>query len=223
MAHAHVEDHRLDPFGQSVFCFGERGGRVTTAIAGLDRNAACVSNRSMRERIDIVEGDITKLDVDAIVNAANTMLAPGGGVCGAIHRTAGPELAEACAELGGCETGEAKITPGFRLPARYVIHTVGPVWQGGERDENHLLANCYRNSLVLAVEQGLASIAFPAISTGIFGFPPAPAADIAVTTVRGALSDLPSIDRVVFCCFGEESRTLHETALAAALDSGGPI
>ena len=177
----------------------------------------------MRERIEIVEGDITRLDVDAIVNAANTMLAPGGGVCGAIHRAAGPELAEACAELGGCETGEAKITPGFRLPARYVIHTVGPVWQGGERDENYLLANCYRNSLVLAVEQGLASIAFPAISTGIFGFPPAPAADIAVTTVRGALSDLPSIARVVFCCFGEESRTLHETALAAALDSGGPI
>jgi O-acetyl-ADP-ribose deacetylase (regulator of RNase III) len=104
----------------------------------------------MRERIEIVEGDITTLDVDAIVNAANTMLAPGGGVCGAIHRAAGPELAEACAKLGGCDTGEAKITPGFRLPARYVIHTVGPVWGGGERGEDRLLANCYRNSLTLA-------------------------------------------------------------------------
>ena len=114
----------------------------------------------MRNRIEIVEGDITTLDVDAIVNAANTALAPGGGVCGAIHHAAGPELAEACAKLGGCDTGEAKITLGFRLPARYVIHTVGPVWRGGERGEDRLLANCYRNSLALAAEQGLASIAF---------------------------------------------------------------
>ena len=174
----------------------------------------------MRERIEIVEGDITSLDVDAIVNAANTMLAPGGGVCGAIHRAAGPELAEACARLGGCDTGEAKITPGFRLPARYVIHAVGPVWGGGERGEDRLLANCYRNSLTLAAEQGLASIAFPAISTGIYGFPPARAAHIAVATVREALRDFPSIDRVVFCCFGEDSRNHHETALEAALDEG---
>ena len=175
----------------------------------------------MRERIEIVEGDITRLDVDAIVNAANTMLAPGGGVCGAIHRAAGPELAEACAKLGGCDTGEAKITPGFRLPARYVIHTVGPVWGGGERDEDRLLANCYRNSLRLAAEEGLGSIAFPAISTGIYGFPPARAAHIAVASVRGAQPDFPSIDHVLFCCFGEESRNHHETALAAALDKGG--
>ena len=160
----------------------------------------------MRDRIEIVEGDITTLDVDAIVNAANTMLAPGGGVCGAIHRASGPELAEACAKLGGCDTGEAKITPGFRLPARYVIHAAGPVWGGGERGEDRLLANCYRNSLTLAVEQGLTSIAFPAISTGIYGFPPARAAHIAVGTVRNALPDLPSIERVIFCCFGKVSQ-----------------
>jgi O-acetyl-ADP-ribose deacetylase (regulator of RNase III) len=177
----------------------------------------------MRERIEIVEGDITRLDVDAIVNAANTMLAPGGGVCGAIHRAAGPELAEACAKLGGCDTGEAKITPGFRLPARHVIHTVGPVWGGGESGEDRLLEACYRNSLALAVEQGLTSIAFPAISTGIFGFPQARAAHIAVTTVLANLRGEPSLKSVVFCCFSEESRNLHETALAAALDRGGPI
>ncbi len=172
----------------------------------------------MPHRIEIVEGDITKLDVDAIVNAANRMLAPGGGVCGAIHRAAGPELAEACARLGGCETGEAKITPGFRLPARYVIHTVGPVWGGGERGEDRLLASCYRNSLALLREHGLASIAFPAISTGIYGFPPERAARIAVRTVLDALQG-PSREarRVVFCCFGPESRKHHEAAFAAAM------
>ena len=152
----------------------------------------------MPDRIEIVEGDITRLEVDAIVNAANTMLAPGGGVCGAIHRAAGPKLAEACARLGGCETGEAKITPGFSLPARYVIHTVGPVAAG----------------------HGLASIAFPAISTGIYGFPPDRAAAIAVATVLDSLRDAPPIRRVVFCCFGKESQVLHETALAAALGAG---
>jgi len=174
----------------------------------------------MPDRIEIVEGDITRLDVDAIVNAANSMLAPGGGVCGAIHRAAGPALAEACAKLGGCETGEAKITPGFLLPARYVIHAVGPVWKGGESGEDRLLAACYRNSLALAAGHGLASIAFPAISTGIFGFPAARAANIAVATVLDSLRDAPSIKRVVFCCFGKESREHHEAALAAALDEG---
>jgi O-acetyl-ADP-ribose deacetylase (regulator of RNase III) len=174
----------------------------------------------MPDRIEIVEGDITRLDVDAIVNAANSMLAPGGGVCGAIHRAAGPALAEACAKLGGCETGEAKITPGFRLPARYVIHAVGPVWNGGESGEDRLLAACYRNSLALAAGHGLASVAFPAISTGIFGFPPDRAANIAVATVLDSLRDAPSIKRVVFCCFGKESREHHEAALAAALDEG---
>lgn len=177
----------------------------------------------MRDRIEIVEGDITRLDVDAIVNAANTMLAPGGGVCGAIHRAAGPELAEACAKLDGCATGEAKITPGFRLPARYVIHTVGPVWGGGERGEDRLLASCYANSLGLAVDHGLSSVAFPAISTGIYGFPPPRAANIAVTTVLNGLRTAPSLERVVFCCFGKESQNLHETALAAAFGKGAPV
>ena len=188
--------------------------------SGLIPTAFGVSNRAMPDRIEIVEGDITRLEVDAIVNAANTMLAPGGGVCGAIHRAAGPELAVACAKLGGCETGEAKITPGFHLPARYVIHTVGPVWGGGESGEDRLLASCYRNSLALAAEHGLASIAFPAISTGIFGFPPDRAANIAVATVLDSLRDAPSIRRVVFCCFGKESLAHHEAALAAALTQG---
>lgn len=169
----------------------------------------------MPGRIDIVEGDITTLDADAIVNAANEALAPGGGVCGAIHAKAGPKLAEACAKLGGCATGEAKITGGFQLPARYVIHAVGPVWTGGERGEGKLLAACYANALKLADEHGLSSIAFPAISTGIYGFPPDRAALIAVRTVRETLPDTPRIARVVFCCFGDESRTLHEQAFAA--------
>ena len=170
----------------------------------------------MRHRIEIVEGDITKLDVDAIVNAANTALAPGGGVCGAIHLAAGPELADACARIGGCETGEAKITPGFRLPARHVIHAVGPVWGGGERGEDKLLASCYRNSLALLRENGLSSIAFPAISTGIYGFPPERAARIAVKTVLDVLGEGTGGERVVLCCFGRESRTYHEEALAVA-------
>jgi len=169
----------------------------------------------MSGQIEILEGDITALDVDVIVNAANEALAPGGGVCGAIHKKAGPELAKACAKLGGCATGEAKITEGFRLPARYVIHTVGPVWGGGERGEGKLLAACYVTSLKLAAERGLNSIAFPAISTGIYGFPPDRAALIAVRTVRETLPELPGIARVVFCCFGEESRALHEAAFAA--------
>jgi len=171
----------------------------------------------MPHRIEIVEGDITTLDVDAIVNAANSALAPGGGVCGAIHRAAGPELAEACARLGGCATGEVKITPGFNLKARHVIHAVGPVWGGGERGEDRLLASCYRNSLTLLHERGLASIAFPAISTGIYGFPAERAARIAVRTVLDELKHLPASSRVVFCCFGAESRKHHEAALAAVM------
>jgi O-acetyl-ADP-ribose deacetylase (regulator of RNase III) len=170
----------------------------------------------MPHRIEIIEGDITRLDVDAIVNAANKTLLGGGGVDGAIHRAAGPELYEACKKLGGCETGEAKITPGFRLPARYVIHTVGPVWGGGERGENRLLANCYRNALALAREHGLASIAYPAISTGAYRFPPDRAALIALRTVLVALGETAEIERVVFCCFGSESMGHHREALAAA-------
>jgi len=173
----------------------------------------------MASQIDILEGDITTLDVDAIVNAANEALAPGGGVCGAIHRAAGPELAAACARLGGCATGEARITPGFDLRARHVIHAVGPVWGGGERGEGELLAACYRNALALAAANGLSSIAFPAISTGIYGFPPDRAAFIAVRTVRETLGQLPGIARVVFCCFGRESYELHEAALAATASS----
>ena len=174
----------------------------------------------MPDPIEIIDGDITTLDVDAIVNAANEALAPGGGVCGAIHRKAGPDLADACAQLGGCATGEAKITPGFGLPARHVIHTVGPVWGGGERGEGQLLANCYRNSLHLAAERGLSSIAFPAISTGIYGFPPDRAALIALRTVRETLPDVPSAERVVFCCFGDESRAFHEAAYDATAPRG---
>ena len=170
----------------------------------------------MPGRIEIVEGDITRLEVDAIVNAANKTLLGGGGVDGAIHRAAGPELRAACARLGGCDTGEAKITSGFGLPARYVIHTVGPVWGGGERGENRLLASCYRNALGLAQTHGLASIAYPAISTGAYGFPPDRAALIALRTVLDALGGTGTVNRVVFCCFGAESRMHHEAALTAA-------
>ena len=169
----------------------------------------------MPQRIDIVEGDITRLDIDAIVNAANKSLLGGGGVDGAIHRAAGPELKAACAKLGGCATGEAKITPGFHLPARYVIHTVGPVWGGGERNEDRLLGACYRNAFALALDRGLASIAYPAISAGAYGFPPDRAACIALRTVLAALEDTTAIERVVFCCFGAESLRHHHNALAA--------
>jgi O-acetyl-ADP-ribose deacetylase (regulator of RNase III) len=147
--------------------------------------------------------DITTLPVDAIVNAANERLAPGGGVCGAIHAKAGPELAVACAALGGCPTGEARITPGFRLPARHVIHAVGPVWRGGGAGETELLAAAYRASLGLAESHGLRSIAFPAISTGIYGYPLRPAAAIAVAAVRAASHH--HLRHVVFACFGAEA------------------
>ncbi|ODR96005.1 RNase III inhibitor [Methyloceanibacter superfactus] len=168
----------------------------------------------MPARIDIVEGDITSLPVDAIVNAANEALAPGGGVCGAIHRKAGPELAAACASSAAAPPARPRCA-GFRLPARHVIHAVGPVWGGGERGEGKLLADCYRNALNLAAETGLKSIAFPAISTGIYGFPADRAAFIAARTVRETLRQRPGIERVVFCCFGRESYELHEAALAA--------
>ena len=148
--------------------------------------------------------DITTLDSDAIVNAANESLAPGGGVCGAIHRAAGPELAQACARIGRCPTGEARITPGFRLPARFVIHAVGPVWRGGESREPELLASAYRSAMQLASDQGLRSIAFPAISTGIYGYPLEPATEIAVSTVRAMVGAGSSVKEVVFACFSAE-------------------
>jgi O-acetyl-ADP-ribose deacetylase len=155
-------------------------------------------------KIDIVRGDITKLDVDAIVNAANTTLLGGGGVDGAIHRAAGPELLAECRTLYGCKAGEAKLTRGYRLPARFVIHTVGPVWRGGQRGEPGTLANCHRNSLQLAVENEIKTIAFPAISCGAYGYPIPEAAQIALKATRDFLATDDSIDKVAFVLWGED-------------------
>jgi O-acetyl-ADP-ribose deacetylase (regulator of RNase III) len=163
-------------------------------------------------RLDVVVGDITTLAVDAIVNAANRTLLGGGGVDGAIHRGAGPELHDACEALGGCETGGAKITAGYRLPARHIIHAVGPVWHGGGRNEDELLASCYRTALALAAEHRLASIAFPAISTGIYGYPPDRAARIAVATVMSGLEGAGTVRQVAFCCFSRDAARHHERA-----------
>lgn len=164
---------------------------------------------------DVLVADITTLDVDAIVNAANRSLLGGGGVDGAIHRAAGPELLAECRALGGCDTGSAKMTRGHRLPARHVIHAVGPVWHGGGQGEDADLAGCYRTAIALAGEAGLASIAFSAISTGVYGFPPERAARIAVAATLGALASAPSVSRVVFCCFSEPSARLHVAAIEA--------
>jgi len=163
----------------------------------------------------VIVGDITRLDVDAIVNAANTSLLGGGGVDGAIHRAAGPRLLDACRPLGGCATGDARITPGFDLPARHVIHTVGPVWRGGDRGEPELLASCYRRALELAAEHGLRTVAFPGVSTGVYGYPKPDAAEIAVEAVEAFLDEHPgALDEIVFCAFDEAYATLLRLALA---------
>src|SRR5256885_2826610 len=172
-----------------------------------------MSAERMRSRISVVEGDITKQTVDAIVNAANTALLGGGGVDGAIHRAAGPELLEECRKLGGCPTGQARITKGYKLPAKWVIHTVGPVWRDGKHGEDDLLAGCYRNSLALAEQNGVKTIAFPSISTGAYGFPMERAAKTARSEIKNVLERNRSIEKVVLVCFGKSAFDIHREAL----------
>jgi O-acetyl-ADP-ribose deacetylase len=175
-----------------------------------------MSNKDILERIEIVDGDITQQRVDAIVNAANTTLLGGGGVDGAIHRAAGPGLLAECRTLGGCATGQAKITKGYRLPAQWVIHTVGPVWRDGQHGEDDLLASCYRSSFALAEEHHLRSIAFPCISTGVYGFPMDRAARIAIRETSAFLQKSKSVEKVLLVCFGAQAREIHSQALREA-------
>lgn len=169
---------------------------------------------SVKERISIVEGDITKLAVDAIVNAANNSLLGGGGVDGAIHWAAGPKLLDECITLNGCETGDAKITGGYNLPARHVIHTVGPIWRGGNNGEPEKLASCYRKSMEVAVANGVQTIAFPAISTGVYGYPLEEAAQITVSQVVECLNEMPSIKNVTFVLFGAKNYDIYKAILS---------
>ena len=168
-----------------------------------------------KARLEVIVADITTLRVDAIVNAANSSLLGGGGVDGAIHRAAGPELLAECRTLNGCATGDVKITKGYRLPARHVIHAVGPVWHGGNAREDELLASCYRRALELCQVNALSSLAYPAISTGVYRFPADRAARIAVATIANSLSTAPDVANVIFCCFSRDSARLHEDVLAA--------
>lgn len=174
--------------------------------------------KSIQNRIAIVEGDITRQEVDAIVNAANTSLLGGGGVDGAIHRAAGPELLEECRLLGGCPTGQAKLTKGFRLRAKWIIHTVGPVWYGGRQGEDELLASCYRSCFALAEQQQARTIAFPAISTGAYGFPMDRAARIALREIKSFLERSTAIEKVLLVCYGNDASEIHRRVLHSEMD-----
>jgi O-acetyl-ADP-ribose deacetylase (regulator of RNase III) len=187
------------------------------AAPGAPTGAVAAAVPEIARRIELFDGDITGLRVDAIVNAANSELLPGGGVCGAIHRVAGPELAAECRTLGGCPTGEAKLTRGYRLPARYVLHTVGPIWHGGSSGEPAQLASCYRRCCELAAAHGLHTLAFPAISTGIFGYPLAAAATVAVETVLDCLAAHPELHRVTQVCYGDAALRVYRAVLDGAL------
>jgi O-acetyl-ADP-ribose deacetylase len=193
-------------------CIDEKWQTRSTQSARQSRRAAKLSRMT---RMRAVMADITELDVDAIVNAANASLLGGGGVDGAIHRWAGPELLEECRKLGGCKVGEAKATKGYKLPARNVIHTVGPIWRGGAHDEEDLLASCYRNSLRLARQLNARTIAFPAISTGAYGFPKRRAAEIAVSVTASELKNRPALEQVIFCCFDKETLGIYAGLIGA--------